>query len=61
MKLRLIKNQHSDTPTPAPSKHSEEMNHLYERLATNPYGDSESVRQLILARMIHLTFQHLPK
>jgi len=37
------------------------MNRLYERLTTNAYSDSESVRQTILGRMIYLLYQQLPK
>jgi len=58
MKLQLLQVTKPSTPH---LDHRDEMERLYERLTTKPYGDSESVRQTILARMIYLTFHCLPK
>jgi hypothetical protein len=58
MKLQLLQNT---KPSPKNLDHREEMERLYERLTTNPFGDSEPVRQTILRRMIYLTFHCLPK
>jgi hypothetical protein len=58
MKLQLLQ---PTKPSPPSSDHQDEMNRLYERLTTNAYSDSESVRQTILGRMIYLLYQQLPK
>jgi hypothetical protein len=58
MKLQLLQ---PSKPSPPNSDHHDEMNRLYERLTTNAYSDSESVRQTILGRMIFLLYQQLPK
>ncbi len=58
MKLQLLQ---STKPTATTFDHCDEMRHLYERLTSNAYGDSESVRQTILGRMIYLLYQSLPK
>jgi len=58
MKLQLLQ---SSKPSPPTVDHHEEMSRLYERLTTNGYSDSESVRQTILGRMIYLLYQQLPK
>lgn len=61
MKLHLLKNQELSSVTQATQPHHEEMTRLYERLTTNSFSDSESVRQTILGRMIYLTFLSLTK
>ena len=58
MKLQLLPNPKNTSPTP---DHHGEMERLYERLATNPYSDGDSVRLTILGRMIYLLYQQLPK
>jgi hypothetical protein len=58
MKLQLLQ---TSKPSPPSPDHQDEMNRLYERLTTNAYSDSESVRQTILGRMIFLLYQRLPK
>ncbi len=58
MKLQLLPNPKNTSPTP---DHQDEMERLYERLTTNAYSDSESVRLTILGRMIYLVYQSLPK
>lgn len=58
MKLQLLQSSKPSPPTP---NRQEEMERLYERLTTNAYSDSESVRQTILGRMIYLLYQQLPK
>ena len=58
MKLQLLQ---PTKPSPPNLDHSDEIERLYERLTTNAYSDSESVRQTILGRMIYLLYQQLPK
>ncbi len=58
MKLQLLQNPKNTSPT---SDHQDEMERLYERLTTNAYSDSESVRLTILGRMVYLVYQQLPK
>lgn len=58
MKLQLLQ---TTKPPPPSTDYCDEMRRLYERLATNPYSDSESVRQTILGRMVYLLYQSLPK
>jgi len=58
MKLQLLQTSKQSPPT---SAHQDEMERLYERLTTNAYSDSDSVRQTILGRMIYLIYQQLPK
>jgi len=58
MKLHLLQTTRPPPPTP---DHHGELERLYERLTTNAYSDSESVRQTILGRMIYLLYQSLPK
>jgi hypothetical protein len=55
MKLRLL----NPTPlqpsaTPVTAQELTELRQLYERMVSNSFGDSESLRQSILARMILL-------
>jgi hypothetical protein len=62
MKLRLL----NPTPlqpsaTPVTAQELTELRQLYERMATNSFGDSEAVRQSILARMILLQCELLTK
>jgi len=58
MNLQLLQ---PSKPSPLTPDHQDEMDRLYERLTTNAYSDSESVRQTILGRMIYLLYQQLPK
>ena len=62
MKLRLLS---SSTPQPSAAtvkaQELTELRQLYERMITNSFGDSESVRQSILARMILLQCELLTK
>jgi hypothetical protein len=58
MKLQRLKHPKNTSPT---VDHHEEMSRLYERLTTNGYSDSETVRQTILGRMIFLTFKSITK
>jgi len=58
MKLHLLQ---TAKPSAANSDHQDEMQRLYERLTTNPFSDSDSVRLTILGRMIYLLYQSLPK
>lgn len=58
MKLQLLKHPKNTSPS---TDHQDEMERLYERLTTNPYSDSESVRLTILSRMVYLVYQSLPK
>jgi hypothetical protein len=62
MKMRLLS---SSTPQPSAAtvtaQELTELRQLYERMATNSFGDSESVRQSILARMILLQCELLTK
>ena len=58
MKLHLLQNTKNKS---CPIDHQDEMERLYERLTTNAYSDSDSVRLTILGRMIYLLYQQLPK
>ncbi len=58
MKLQFLQ---PTKPIANTTDHHGEMERLYERLATNTFSDSESVRQTILGRMIYLLYQQLPK
>lgn len=62
MKLRLLS---SSTPQPSAAtvtaQELTELRQLYERMRSNSFGDSESVRQSILARMILLQCELLTK
>jgi hypothetical protein len=62
MKLRLL----NPTPlqpsaTPVTAQELTELRQLYERMISNSFGDSESVRQSILSRMILLQCELLTK
>jgi hypothetical protein len=62
MKLRLL----NPTPlqpsaTPVTAQELTELRQLYERMVSNSFGDSESLRQSILARMILLQCELLTK
>jgi hypothetical protein len=62
MKLRLL----NPTPlqpsaTPVTAQELTELRQLYERMISNSFGDSESLRQSILARMILLQCELLTK
>lgn len=63
MKLKLVKDELRNTENfpLSPTKDEEEMAYLWERVSTNSHSDSEGVRQTILARMIYLTYQRLPR
>lgn len=63
MKLNLL-----GTPSSSPvaqsastplSPYDGEMDSLCQRLVSNSFGDSDSVRQVILGRMVYLTFKQL--
>ena len=58
MKLNLLQ---PSKPSALNSDRHQEMTRLHERLTTNPYSDSDSVRLTILGRMIYLLYQQLPK
>ena len=58
MKLQLLQNPKNTSPS---TDHQDEIERLHERLTTNPYSDSDSVRLTILGRMIYLLYQSLPK
>ena len=62
MKLRLL-NPSPPQPSAALVTPQEltELRQLYERMVCNSFGDSESVRQSILARMILLQCELLTK
>jgi len=62
MKLKLVKDVDPNTENCPSSlgKDDQEMAYLWERISSNAYSDSDSVRQTILARMIYLTYQRLP-
>ena len=62
MKLRLL-NPSPLQPSAAlvTAKELTEIRQLYERMVSNSLGDSESVRQSILARMILLQCELLTK
>jgi hypothetical protein len=62
MKLRLL----NPTPlqpsaTPVTAQELTELRQLYERMVNNSFGDSESLRQSILSRMILLQCELLTK
>ena len=58
MKLQLLQ---PTKPIANTTDHHGEMERLYERLTTNAYSDSDSVRLTILGRMVYLVYQSLPK
>ena len=62
MKLRLL-SPSPPQPSAATVKAQEltELRQLYERMVSNSLGDSESVRQSILARMLLLQCELLTK
>jgi hypothetical protein len=62
MKLRLL-NPTPLQPSAAPVTAQEltELRQLYERMVSSSFGDSESLRQSILARMILLQCELLTK
>ncbi len=63
MKLKLVKDEGGNTENFPSSKTTEdqEMAYLWERLSTNSHGDSEAVRQTILARMVYLTYERVAR
>ena len=63
MKLSLIVSDRSNSPrhTDDTSAIEQELKSLCDRMLTNAHGDSDSVRQSILARMIYLQSEMLTK